>query len=147
MTFQYDPALVVRIGDFEDVRIDRTTKWGNPFIIGRDGNRAQCIAKYRIWIEQQPKLMAALEELRGKRIGCHCSPLPCHGDVHVRLLRRARMGREERWELYRLGYKHGLGPQGISRADMEWYLDYEDGYRAGVKALDGLRDTFFRRVL
>ena len=25
--------------EYYDVLIDRTTKWGNPFIIGRDGDR------------------------------------------------------------------------------------------------------------
>ena len=27
------------------VRIDRATKWGNPFVIGRDGDRARVIAR------------------------------------------------------------------------------------------------------
>jgi predicted RNA methylase len=30
--------------------------------------------------------MAALPELVGKRLGCHCKPLPCHGDVLIKLL-------------------------------------------------------------
>ncbi len=64
-----------------DVRIDRATKWGNPFVIGRDGDRAEVIAKYREWIAEQPELLAALPELRGKRLGCWCAPEPCHGDV------------------------------------------------------------------
>ena len=64
-----------------DVRIDRRTPWGNPFVIGRDGDRAAVIAKYRAWILTQPQLLARLIELRGKRLGCWCAPLPCHGDV------------------------------------------------------------------
>ncbi len=55
--------------------------WANPYRIGRDGDRAEVIAKYRAWILTQPELMARLPELRGKRLGCWCSPLPCHGDV------------------------------------------------------------------
>lgn len=74
-----------------DVFIGRPSKWGNPFIIGRDGTRAQCIAKYRAWVPTQPHLMASLHELVGKRIGCTCkskaNPLPCHGDVLVDLVR------------------------------------------------------------
>ena len=64
-----------------DVRIDRRTKWGNPYRIGRDGTREEVIAKYRAYIRSRPDLMAALPELRGKRLLCHCAPLPCHGDV------------------------------------------------------------------
>ena len=64
-----------------DTLIDRTTKWGNPFIIGRDGTRKEVIEKYRVWIITQPELMAALSELRDKRLGCHCLPLACHGTV------------------------------------------------------------------
>ena len=68
-----------------DVRIDRQTMWGNPFKIGRDGTREEVIAKYEVWIKTQPELMAALPELRGKRLGCWCAPVACHGDVLARL--------------------------------------------------------------
>jgi hypothetical protein len=60
--------------------------WGNPFYIGRDGTREEVIARYRDWIKTQPALLARLEELRGKRLGCWCKPEPCHGDVLVLLL-------------------------------------------------------------
>lgn len=55
--------------------------WGNPFIIGRDGTRAEVIEKYAAWLRKQPQLVARLPELRGKVLGCHCKPDPCHGDV------------------------------------------------------------------
>lgn len=48
------------------VYIGRPSKWGNPFVIGRDGSRADVIAKYRAWIVAQPALMNALDELRGR---------------------------------------------------------------------------------
>jgi hypothetical protein len=35
-----------------------------------------------------PELVAALPELVGKFLVCHCTPLPCHGDVLVRLLEK-----------------------------------------------------------
>ena len=50
----------------------RQGKWHNPFIIPRDGSRDEVIAKYRAWIVQQPELMAALPELRGKDLLCWC---------------------------------------------------------------------------
>lgn len=68
-----------------DVYIGRPSIWGNPFVIGRDGSRAEVIAKYEAWIVRQPKLMSQLHELRGKILGCWCSPAPCHGEVLARL--------------------------------------------------------------
>lgn len=77
--------LVVRQSQFHEVFIGRPSKWGNPFVIGRDGTRAEVIAKYRVWIATQPQLLAALRELRGKRLGCFCAPQACHGDVLAEL--------------------------------------------------------------
>lgn len=69
-----------------DLYIGRPSKWGNPFVIGWDGNREEVIAKYEAWVRQQPDLLSCLYELRGKRLGCYCKPLACHGDVLVKLL-------------------------------------------------------------
>lgn len=66
-------------------------KWGNPFTIGKDGTRAEVIEKYREWILTQPELLSQLGELKGKVLGCWCSPLPCHGDVLVELIDRDRL--------------------------------------------------------
>jgi hypothetical protein len=63
------------------VYIGRPSKWGNPFEIGKDGDREAVIQKYRKWVVTQPDLMAALPELRGKVLGCWCAPKACHGDV------------------------------------------------------------------
>jgi hypothetical protein len=68
-----------------DLYVGRPTKWGNPFEIGRDGSRADVIRKYERWLVRQPHLMNALPELRGKVLGCWCSPLPCHAEVLIRL--------------------------------------------------------------
>lgn len=69
---------------FYHVYIGRPSKWGNPFMIGRDGNRAEVLQKYRDWIRapgQEWLRDAARKELRGKILGCWCSPKTCHGDV------------------------------------------------------------------
>ena len=55
------------------------SKWANPFHIGRDGSRLQCIAKYKRWLPKQRHLMESLHELRGKDFICHCDPEECHG--------------------------------------------------------------------
>ncbi len=69
-----------------DVLIARPSKWGNPFQIGRDGDRDRVIKMYEIHIRRCPDLIAALPELVGKRLGCYCKPEACHGDVLVKLL-------------------------------------------------------------
>ena len=70
------------------VYIGRPSKWGNPFVIGRDGSRADVIAKYRAWIVTQPALMNSLDELRCRDLVCWCAPLACHGDVLIDLANR-----------------------------------------------------------
>lgn len=76
------------------VRIDRATKWGNPF--ARLGTRskyqvryvADPLGAYRAHVLNSPELLAALPELRGTVLGCWCKPGPCHGDVLVELVNR-----------------------------------------------------------
>ena len=80
------------------VKVDRTSKWGNPFIVGVDGDREQCIQLYRQFVvgdalSERADVMASrhilndcLAELRGKHLACWC-PLdgPCHADVLLAL--------------------------------------------------------------
>lgn len=65
-----------------DVYIGRPSKWGNPFIIGKDGDREEVLAKYSQWILSQD---LPFHELKGKILGCWCSPRSCHGDILVEL--------------------------------------------------------------
>lgn len=81
----YDPAT-------EAVFIGRGGKWGNPFTIGRDGDRRTVIAKHEAWLRGQPHLLRDLGELRGRHLVCFCAPSACHGDT---LLRLANGTREE----------------------------------------------------
>jgi len=68
------------------VYIGRGSKWGNPFIIGKDGDRAEVIVKYRAWILDIEYLLEALPELHKRPLLCYCAPLPCHGNVLLELL-------------------------------------------------------------
>lgn len=70
------------------VSIMRPSKWGNPFVIGRDGGRAEVIKKHAAWLLTQPHLLAALHELKGKDLMCCCAPQACHGDTLLRLAER-----------------------------------------------------------
>ncbi len=68
-----------------DVYIGRPSKWGNPFVVGRDGDRATVVGKYRKYLQENDLLLSELEELRGKTLGCWCAPNACHGDVLMEL--------------------------------------------------------------
>lgn len=66
------------------VYVGRPGKWGNPFVVGKDGTREEVIYLY----EQYFNAAFAeheIQELRGKELVCWCSPFACHGDVLLRL--------------------------------------------------------------
>ena len=86
-----------------DVSISRPSKWGNPFKIGKDGTREEVIDKYAEWIVVQPELMAALPDLRGKRLGCWCKPQACHGDVLAALADAIQDERDSSHDSARMG--------------------------------------------
>jgi hypothetical protein len=77
------------------IYIGRGSKWGNPFRIGVDGDRATVIARYARWLRDQHYLLGALDELRGKDLLCFCAPAACHGDLLL-WLANANAPREER---------------------------------------------------
>src|SRR5512134_2394141 len=58
---------------------------GNPFVVGLDGSRDQCIARFKryFWkrVNQDTEFRAAVKALAGKRVGCFCKPQSCHLDV------------------------------------------------------------------
>jgi hypothetical protein len=63
-----------------DIYIGRGSKWGNPFVIGKDGTRDEVIDKYLDYL-CTTDLDRDIHELFGKRLGCFCKPLACHGDI------------------------------------------------------------------
>ena len=66
-----------------DVYIGRGSPWGNPYAIGRDGDREEVIRKYRHDFERGflKSDKDDFRKLAGKTLGCYCKPAPCHGDV------------------------------------------------------------------
>jgi hypothetical protein len=84
------------------VCVGRGSRWGNPFVVGRDGTAAECVNKYadmllpyrhhgpnsnlfHLYISE-----ANLEDiqlsLRGKNLACWCKEgTPCHADVLLEL--------------------------------------------------------------
>ena len=71
------------------VYIGRPSKWGNPYMIGKDGTREEVIEKYESWpfVGKSDLRFLDLMELVGKDLVCWCAPLPCHGDVLLRLVK------------------------------------------------------------
>jgi hypothetical protein len=84
------------------VKVDRTTKWGNPFLITPELTRERSIALYEMMMAGKPSkdaplsiveqrerreaIIASVGELKGKNLACWCSlDGPCHGDVLLKL--------------------------------------------------------------
>ena len=96
------------------VKVDRTTKWGNPFkgeVGASTGARETLVDEFHTWLtmptserdgmligpngcaaflhvpySDRTRITSALSELRGKNLACWC-PLgqPCHADVLLEL--------------------------------------------------------------
>lgn len=90
------------------VKVDRSTKWGNPFVVHHPGSAMEkpmtpemAVASFKSLIKKQgewssiplpwpkgkiPAQWTTVEdvkrELRGKNLACWCKPgTPCHADV------------------------------------------------------------------
>ena len=61
------------------VKVDRGTRWGNPFKIPLHGDRAAVIERYRV--EVLPGLLPHVAQLQGKALGCWCWPQDCHAEL------------------------------------------------------------------
>jgi hypothetical protein len=65
--------------------VARPSRWGNPFVVGRDGDRAECVALYRRALERG-ELPFTVDDVRqglaGRDLACWCpADEPCHADV------------------------------------------------------------------
>ena len=73
--------------------VDRVSRWGNPFEMGKDGTREEIIQKYRAWfltgteprkvgryVVDPRSLRERIHELRGFNLACCPPELPCHAD-------------------------------------------------------------------
>lgn len=66
--------------------IDRTSKWGNPFVVGPDGDRdhvCDCFTEHYATYKQSFNQNRG--DLNGKVLACHCYPERCHGDGLIQL--------------------------------------------------------------
>lgn len=85
---------MIRVGRHNEPHaqyIGRGSPLGNPFIIGRDGDRAEVIAKYERWfynqllsnhsMRRELRRLASLADRGDLVLGCFCAPQSCHGDI------------------------------------------------------------------
>lgn len=67
------------------IYIGRGSRWGNPFVIGKHGDRAAVCSQYKelLWnqIKENKVSLQDLAALKGKSLVCFCAPLSCHGHV------------------------------------------------------------------
>ena len=94
------------------IKVDRTTKWGNPCVVGKHGTREECVKFFafalqgsfvlgmknedRTWLsdslmEYRKMAIANLRHLRGKNLACWCQlpgpgqPDNCHAAILLNL--------------------------------------------------------------
>lgn len=98
---KYNPRFI--FNESTMVRVDRFTKWGNPFIIGVNGDRDTVCDLYERWLKEwiinereinykigireysNKWVIEHIEELKGKDLACWCTPQRCHGDTLIKL--------------------------------------------------------------
>lgn len=75
------------------INIMRPSKWGNSY-----SHLSNTTAKYKVKTRQEavdmfeedilknPKLIKEIKEVfNGKDVMCCCAPLPCHGDIYIKI--------------------------------------------------------------
>jgi len=95
------------------VKVDRSSALGNPFRIGKDGDRDDVIRQHKslwnniltcpkdacgfngkVWKLWSTLCKVAQEEDRQLVLLCWCHPLPCHADTYAEILNGTLKGGE-----------------------------------------------------
>mgnify|MGYP003643148068 CR=1 FL=1 len=82
------PTVYNKYKDFgkEGVYIGRGSPFGNPFVIGKDGDRDQVCDKYETYLLNNKSLVRKTKRLlKGKNLICFCKPCRCHGDTLLKV--------------------------------------------------------------
>lgn len=85
-------AVSKALNGLQCVKVDRSTKWGNPHSVHIHG-RIAAVASFRQTVRHAIKAGDLnIEELRGKNLACWCKitdehgkRVPCHADVLLEL--------------------------------------------------------------
>ena len=77
------------------VKVDRTTRWGNPFTVADCGTAAVAVANHGRWMRGEipapgggspPDAAAIRTALAGRDLACWCpAGGPCHADLLLRI--------------------------------------------------------------
>lgn len=70
------------------VKVDRTTRYGNDFIMATEAHRSAAIESFREQVKAQMECSPAFyAPLRGKNLACWCVlDKPCHADVLLEIV-------------------------------------------------------------
>lgn len=83
------------------LKVDRSTRWGNPFSAAEAGSAAAAVALHRRWMSGDvaapdgaapPSAAALRQALGGRHLACWC-PLdgPCHADLLLAIANARRI--------------------------------------------------------
>lgn len=70
------------------VNIDRSSAFGNPYVLGEDGDRETVCDSFEIYFGRKFSLHDRVMGLKGKVLACWCYPHRCHGDHLIALLNK-----------------------------------------------------------
>ncbi len=73
--------------------VARPSRWGNPFVVGVDGDRTECVELYRGALERGELPFTDAEvgrELAGRDLACWCRlDQVCHADLLLQMANAA----------------------------------------------------------
>ena len=70
-------------------------KWGNPFRLQEYKSREKVVELYRAHVLKNEEMLAGIEDLHGKVLGCWCSPCRCHAEVLHELAKNSPIYEDE----------------------------------------------------
>lgn len=79
--------VCIKSGKHYDVDCRRPGKWGNPFVIGRHGNRREVVKMFRSYAENAANfVLDARRELSDKVLACSCKENQlCHVEILIEI--------------------------------------------------------------
>jgi hypothetical protein len=100
-----DPESFVYIGHYHPAWMWKGgytligSKWRNPWkkaIHSGEIPRGEGLRRYEEYVRE--RYWDQLPELDGKVLACWCEPLPCHGDVLLRLIEERKKGERDEYQ-------------------------------------------------
>ena len=89
-------------GNDNNVYIGRKTagfeesKWANPYRISKTVSRERAVLQFEQYIRGNSALLNDIIELKGKNLGCWCSPDLCHGNILLKIIQETTSEEQQR---------------------------------------------------